>query len=356
MRRLRYLVLALAFAGTAEARADTCTLTSRDGEQCLNVTNSTTSPSGRTEYHWTMHNRCEVPIEVSYFQYGSTLGMQQRVPARGEANANGGGFVVLDPAKEGYHDFHVSSCSPSGKQAADQKGLAGENRAQPQPQGDQACSAYKQTCLSGCGDRYNVTDPKFPACTDFCKSPCSNGQLREANPYLAPSPTPSAQQAAPSSCSDNACRSGCANLNQVLGSSAARVCQQSCAEQVSQCNSTGRQPTYQIAQANVARRNAAVPPPAAKVETPQAEQRPAQQREQERQYASENHGRMVECVNGSVYRHRDILCLGTTWFNGGLCDQDIVNGHEAYVCPGNDQMHVDMYRTLKKNFTSGNSW
>ena len=76
-----------------------------------------------------------------------------------------------------------------------------------------------------------------------------------------------------------------------------------------------------------------------------------------REYISQKHGRMAECVGGSVFKGRDVLCLSEYFFPGyPECDQDLVNGHAAYVCPGDEPEHIRQYGYIKQRYTSGQPW
>jgi hypothetical protein len=206
MLRLICWVVGFVALGVVYADAETCSLTSITGEQCLHVEHYTRpNASGATEHHWRMSNRCDVAIDVTYFQRGSPLTNGETIPAGGQKNATGGGFAVFDEAKEGYYGFHVRDCTPA-----------------PNP---------------------NRNADAVPA-----KNPA-------ASPQPGDVPSPAASGAA---CSAASCMAGCANMTQVLGSMAAQACQSSCTDQAAQCGTTGQQPTYQTAQAVVARHNAPV--------------------------------------------------------------------------------------------------
>lgn len=246
-------VVVLVVLGAGSASAETCSLTSLTGEQCLHVEHYTRpNGSGATEHHWTMHNRCDVAIEVTYFQRGSSLTNGDTIPAGGQKNASGGGFVVFDEAKEGYYGFRVKDCTPA-----------------PNP---------------------NRNGSAAPV-----KDPAAAQQQSDA------SRTAPGSGVSGGACSAATCMAGCANMIAVLGSKAAQACQSSCSDQAAQCGSSGQQPTYQAAQAVAAGLNAPVVRPQI---VPREEVRPPEPAmppppQQVSQLASDAGTTLVECRRSS---------------------------------------------------------
>jgi hypothetical protein len=175
MRKLMFLIRAFICLSAVDAHADTCTLTSRGGEVCLQVEPYTKrNAGGNTEYHWRLHNRCDVEIRVSYFQRGSTLEMGEVVPPNGTANATGGGFVIFDTAKEGYYDFRVKGCSPSKDQANDKKASDAATASRSTAATSQPCADAAGSCEKTCFHIFGPDGEQKPGAVQACDASCSN--------------------------------------------------------------------------------------------------------------------------------------------------------------------------------------
>jgi hypothetical protein len=175
MRKLLFLIRAFICLGAVDAHADTCTLTSRGGEECLQVEPYTKRNSeGNTEYHWRLHNRCDVEIRVSYFQRGYTLEMGEVVPPHGTAHATGGGFAVFDPAKEGYYDFRVKGCSPSKEQGNDKAASDAAAASRSTAATSQSCADAAGLCEKTCFHIFGPDGEQKPGAVQACDASCGN--------------------------------------------------------------------------------------------------------------------------------------------------------------------------------------
>ena len=128
---------------------------------------------------WYFQNKCDYPISVWVYllksgsQVKDTFEVTNKnpFPAKCYKDKKCTGFGTWGENCDSNSVGKTSS--PSQRPSSFQSRSAGGGN------NDQAC---KQTCIDMCTSRYSVTDPKFPGCTSLCA--CSNGQLREPNPYL----------------------------------------------------------------------------------------------------------------------------------------------------------------------------
>jgi hypothetical protein len=102
-------------------------------------------------------------------------------PEGGCKGFSGGFAFQCTGASDGREAHQGQASRPIAAPAGSQPTAA---PARPQTS-DAACT---QTCLKKCEDNYNLTDPRYLQCKNFCV--CENGQLREVNPYLNATPTP----------------------------------------------------------------------------------------------------------------------------------------------------------------------
>jgi len=288
------------------------------------------------------------------------------VPPNGTANATGGGFVIFDTAKEGYYDFRVKGCSPSKEQGNDKKAsdaatasqrpplAPGQSSQQPPSagDGDQTCANYKNTCMSGCSQNYQITSDNYHNCTQFCSSPCSNGTLREANPYLKSGSTNSNQgrKFSKDECRDDACANadfGVTGMGWRQKDAASAICDQ----QYLQCLKDGQAKPNPQEAVRIARSQVPDDPPTQPAPAP-APSRPA--------YASQTYGPLADCFWDPIFLSKGgvAMCLGPSSMRAqqpGCFTPDIVNGRQAYICQGANQ-GPEMFYSRKSQYGGGRSW
>ncbi|MGA2057500.1 MAG: hypothetical protein ABSG88_19590, partial [Bradyrhizobium sp.] len=257
-----------------------------------------------------------------------------------------GGFAVFDPAKEGYYDFRVKGCSPSKEQGNDKAASDAAKSVLSPPQNDQACADNKSSCMSGCSQNYQMTSDNYHNCMQFCSSPCSNGTVREANPYLKSGSANGNQgrKFSKDECRDDACANadfGVTGMDGRQSQAAKAICDQ----QYLQCLKDGQAKPNPQEAVRIARSQVPDEPP------PQ----PAQQQQPARSYRAQMRGDLVDCFFDPDYKQKGgvPVCLSPRQISGGDDAVDTVNGTQAYIL---NRSSADLYYRRKAQYGGGRSW
>ena len=308
------------------ANGDECPTTNARGENCISATPSVETDGDWVTYKESLTNSCDCTCDADFKAIGGVVEADIVVPhGKGEV-------ICLNVRGKGCRGFEKSfrfTCRREGNDSSSPTRTRGPNSTAPAPS-DQTCADYKNTCVSGCSQQYPITSENYHNCMSFCSSPCSNGTLREHNPYLKSDSTNSNQgrMFSKDECRDERCASAAYETTESwqLTHAAKAICDQ----QYLQCLKDGQaKPDFDEA-LRVARTQvpAETPPP------PTQQQQPAA-------LMTADGRHVIRCIRG-YYGRDQLICL-TVEPSTETLDHTSVNGLEASVT-GNEAIYGNVIR------------
>jgi hypothetical protein len=346
---MKHFVAILIMIGLSQnANGEECPTTNARGENCISSTPSVERDGDWVTYKQSLTNSCDCSCNAILID---TDGVRRGdiVAPRGK-----GEVICLNVRGKGCRGFEKSfdfTCQREGAASSNPPRPSGPNSA---GSTGQVCADYKRTCTDGCSQRYPLTSENYHNCMTFCSLPCSNGTVREANPYLKSESTNSNQgrKFSKDECRDERCAN--ADFDRTASWRLKDAAKAICDQQYLQCLQDGQakpdpEEAWRIAKAQV--------PAEAPTPEPQPAPTPVPSRPV---YQSQTYGQLVDCFWDPIFLSKGgvPMCLGPSWMRAqqpGCFTPDIVNGQQAYICQGADQ-GPEMFRSRKSQYGGGRSW